>query len=334
MKALITGATGFIGGNLVRELVKTGYQVRALVRSESNRRNIDGLNVEVVYGDVRDIASLDEALEGCNALFHVAAAYTFWASDPRYIYETNITGTENILSAARRKGIEKVIYTSSESTLKIPDDGTPGNEAELADPDELSGHYKRSKCLAERLALKMCQEGLPLVVVNPTTPVGPYDVKPTPTGKMIVDFLNGKMAACVNTGLNIVDVEDVAKGHILALEKGHIGERYILGGYNLTFRQILNILAGITGINAPRLNIPIWLALGAAHVDEFVWGTLLRRHPHIPVSAVKAARRFRYFDCSKAIQELGFPKTPVVESFAKATRWFRQNGYVKDKAKY
>ena len=332
MKALVTGATGFIGGNLARELIKNGYQVKALVRKESNPRNIDGLDIGVTYGDLRDKSSLGKALEGCDVLFHVAASYTFWAPDPRFIYETNVTGTENILSIALERGIKKVVYTSTEATIRITGNGALGNEVELAHPDELVGHYKRSKCLAENLALKMCQEGLPLVVVNPTTPVGPYDVKPTPSGRIIVDFLNGKMPACVNTGLNIVDVEDVVKGHILALEKGRIGERYILGGCNLTFRQILNILEGVTGINAPRLNVPLWLVLGAAYVDEFLWGKLLKKHPHIPVSAVKAARRFRHFDCTRAILELGLPQTPVEESFAKAVRWFRQNGYIKDNA--
>jgi dihydroflavonol-4-reductase len=334
MKALVTGATGFIGGNLVRQLLAQGYRVRALVRPDSQQRNINGLDVEVVCGDLREPASLDKALEGCQVLFHVAASYTFWSPDPGQIYRTNVGGTENILTAARKQGIEKIVYTSSESTLRINGHGALGNEAALADPEELPGGYKRSKCLAERLALNMCQEGLSLVVVNPTTPIGPYDVKPTPTGKVIVDFLNGKMPACVNTGLNIVDVEDVARGHILALEKGRIGERYVLGGRNLTFRQILSILQDVTGIEAPRLDIPIWLALGAAHFDEFLEVKLLKKPPRIPVAAVKAARKFRHFDCAKAIRELGLPQTPVEESFAKAVRWFQENGYVKDRVKH
>ncbi len=327
MKALVTGATGFIGSNLVRELLRQGYQVRALVRKGSNPKNIEGLDIEVSLGDLLDRASLERALDGCEVLFHVAAAYTFWSPDPRSIYQVNVQGTANILAAARDRGIKKVIYTSTESTIGIADNSL-GTEAGVADPEEVPGHYKKSKCLAERLALKMCQEGLPLVVVNPTTPVGPGDIKPTPTGQMIVDFLNRRMPASVNTGLNVVDVEDVAKGHILALEKGRIGQRYILGNRNLTFRQILDILEEITGLKAPRLNIPIWLALGAAYVDEFISGKVLGKHPHIPVSAVKAAGKFRHFDCSKAIHELGLPQTPVEQSFAKAVSWFEQNGYV------
>ena len=327
MKALVTGATGFIGGNLVRQLLKQGYQVRVLVRKGSNQRNIEGLDVDVVVGDLRDRDSPEKAVEGCDVLFHVAAAYTFWSPNPKVIYETNVTGTENILLAARSKGIKKVVYTSTESTIGITD-GCLGTEEMETNHDCLPGHYKKSKYLAEKLALKMYQEGLPLVVVNPTMPIGPGDIKPTPTGQVIVDFLNGKMPACVNTGLNVVDVEDVARGHILALEKGQIGGRYILGNKNLTLREIFTILEQITGIKAPRFDIPIWLALGAAHIDEFVSGRVFRHPPRIPLAAVRAACKFRHFDCSKAVSELGFPQTPVEEAFDKAVRWFRQNGYV------
>jgi dihydroflavonol-4-reductase len=328
MKVLVTGATGFIGGNLVRALLKRGYAVRALVRKESDRRNIDGLDIEISAGDLTDSASLAAALEGCDGLFHVAAAYTFWSRDPRRIYEANVTGTENILAAASRAGVKKVVYTSSESTLKNPGDGTPCNGLELNNPDALPGDYKRSKCLAEKRALEICREGLPLVVVNPTTPIGPYDVKPTPTGRVIVDFLNGKMPAYVNTGLNVVDVEDVAAGHILAMEKGRVGERYVLGNRNLTLHEIFLILERLTGVKAPRLNIPLWSALAAAYVDEFVQGRLLRRPPRIPVAAVKAARKFRYFDCARTVRELGLPQSPIEEAFEKAIGWFRQNGYI------
>jgi len=328
MKALVTGATGFIGGNLVRQLLKQGYQVKALIRQGSNPRNIDGLNVESAFGDLRDKPSLGRALDECDALFHVAAAYTFWAPDPKAIYEANVQGTENILTAAREKGIKKVVYTSTESTIGIGRNGSLGAEELETSANKLPGHYKKSKYLAEKLALRMCHEGLPLVVVNPTTPVGPLDVKPTPTGQFIVDFLNRRLPAYVDTGLNIVDVEDVAKGHILALEKGRIGERYILGNKNLTFREILGILGQLTGIKVPQLKIPIWLALGAAYADGFIWGSILRRCPRIPLEGVKASRKFRYFDCSKAVQELGFSQTPAEESLEKAVRWFRENGYV------
>lgn len=333
MKVMVTGATGFIGANLVRVLLRQGYLVKALVRRESDRRNIDGLDIEIACGDLRDKDSLERALEGCEALFHVAASYSFWAPSPRHFYDTNVTGTENILQAAQAQGIQKIIYTSSESTLRL-NGQCAGGEYEIDDPETLPGHYKRSKCLAELSVLQMCREGLPVVIVNPTTPIGPHDIKPTPTGKIIVDFLNRRMPACVDTGLNIVDVEDVAAGHVLALEKGRIGERYVLGGTNLTLRQIFGILESITGIKAPRLDIPIWMALGAARIDEFLWGKLLRRYPHIPVAAVKAAHRVRHFDCSKAIGELGLPQTPVEESFRKAIDWFEANGYVKESLKH
>ncbi len=327
MKALVTGATGFIGGNLVRELLKLDYQVKALVRKESNRKNIDGLDIDVAFGDLRDKASLESALDGCDVLFHVAASYTFWTPDPEAIYETNVKGTENLLNVALAKGMKRIVYTSTESTIGIARNGSLGTEMMEVEPKDLPGHYKKSKCMAEKLALRMCNEGLPLVVVNPTTPVGPLDIKPTPTGQVIVDFLNRKMPAYVHTGLNLIDVEDVAKGHILALEKGQVGERYILGNKNLTFKEILGILEQISGIKAPRLKIPIWLVLGAAYIDETISGKILGRHPRIPVSGVKAARKFRHFDCSKAIRELGLPQTPVDEALEKAARWFRQNGY-------
>ena len=328
MKALVTGATGFIGGNLVRELLKQGFRVRALARKDSSRRNITDLEIDVAIGDLRDRTSLDRALEGCDVLFHVAAAYTFWTPDPTAIYETNVGGTENILAAARNAGIQKIVYTSTESTIGIEGHNVGSEETE-ATLDSLSGHYKKSKLLAERLALEMCQEGLPLTVVNPTMPVGPWDAKPTPSGQIVVDFLNGRMPAYVNTGLNVVDVGDVAKGHILALEKGRIGERYILGNKNMTLRELLGALETITGIKAPNVRIPIWLALGAAYVDEFVRGKLLKRPPRIPVSAVRTARKFRHFDCAKSIRELGLPQTPIEESLSRAVSWFRQNGYVR-----
>lgn len=327
MKALVTGATGFIGANLVRELINQGYEVRALVRKQSNRKNIQQLKVEEVLGDLRDRSSLDNALNGCDVLFHAAASYTFWSSDSKAIYEANVQGTENILAAALRKGIKKIVYTSTESTIGITTNGTPGNEEYCARSCDVAGHYKKSKLMAEKLALNMCQEGLPLVVVNPTLPIGPFDIKPTPTGQMVIDFLNHRMPAYVNTGLNVIDVVDVAKGHVLACEKGRIGERYILGNKNTTFRDVLGILEQITGIKAPGLKLPIWLALGAAYADEFVSGIILKRYPRVPLAGVKTARKFRYFDCTKAVSELGLPQTPIEEALEEAVRWFRQNGY-------
>jgi len=328
MKALVTGATGFVGGNLVRELLKQGFQVKALVRKSSNRANIDGLPVEIALGDLMDRASLDRAVAGCDALFHVAACYSFWTPHPSVVYDTNVQGTENILTAAGDTGIPKIVYTSTESTIGI-EGHSLGTEEHTATLTSLSGHYKKSKLLAEQLVLKMATQGLPVTIVNPTMPIGSWDINPTPSGRVVVDFLNGRMPAYVNTGLNVVDVEDVAKGHILALERGRMGERYILGNRNLTLRDILGVLEAITGIRASNVRIPIWLALGAAYVDEMVRGNIFHRPPRIPISAVKTARKIRHFDCSKAVQELGLAQTPTEESLRKAVSWFREHGYIR-----
>lgn len=328
MKALVTGATGFIGGNLVRELLKRGFQVRVLVREASSRSNIEGLPLEVALGDLRDQASLAHALRGCDVLFHAAADYSFWSRNPAAVYETNVQGTENILMAAGAAGIEKIVYTSTESTIGIQGHEL-GTEEKQATLGSLSGDYKKSKWLAEQLALRMCSQGLPITVVNPTMPLGPWDTKPTPTGRIIADFLNGRMPAYVNTGLNAVDVGDVAAGHILALEKGRVGERYILGNRNLTLRELLGVLEQVTGIRAPNVRIPLWVALGAGFVDEFVVGKLLHKPPRIPIAAVRTARKCRHFDCSKAIEELGLPQTPIESSVLRAVTWFKQHGDVR-----
>jgi dihydroflavonol-4-reductase len=329
MKVLVTGATGFIGGNLARRLLEQGYTVRALVRAGSRQRNLDGLDVETFTGDLTQPATLGPALKGCEGLFHVAAAYTFWTPDPACIYDANVGGTENILSAAARADVNRIVYTSSESTLDISGDAPVLNP----EPDSLPGHYKRSKCLAERKALDMAAGGLPVVVVNPTTPIGEYDVKPTPTGKIIIDYLNGKMPAFVNTGLNVIDVRDVADGHILAMEKGIPGERYVLGNRNVMLRELFLILEGLTGIKAPRFSIPLWTALAAGYCDELFNGRLRGKEPRIPVDAVRAAHRVRFFDCSRAVTELGMPQTPVEEAFKRAIDWFITNGYARDARK-
>ncbi len=329
VKALVTGATGFIGGNLMAELLSRGYQVRALVRDCKDGRGLEAVGAEVARGDLRDRDSLERALEGCDLLFHVAASYSFWTPDPKQVYEVNVGGTEKLMEAAMAKGVRRVVYTSTESTVGIVRKGCLGTEARMSELGQLSGHYKKSKLLAEKLVQKMCTEGLPAVVVNPTTPVGPGDRKPTPTGQIIVDFLNRRMPAYVNTGLNLVDVRDVARGHLLALEKGRIGERYLLGNRNLTFREILGLLQRITGIPAPRFRIPLWAALAAGYVDEFVAAKVTGKPPRIPVAAVKTARSFRHFDCSKAVKELGLPQTPIEEALESAVRWFRENGYAR-----
>ncbi len=327
MNVLVTGATGFIGANIVRQLLKGGHKVRALVREKSDQRNIRGLNLDVAYGNLLDRESLESAIEGCDGLIHSAAYYTFWSSNPKEVYDTNVQGTRNILEAARDRQIRRVVFTSSESTIGIAQNSGIGSEEIEVATRDLSGHYKRSKFESEKIALGMCKEGLPVVVVNPSVPIGPWDVKPTPTGQFIVDFLRGKMPAYVNAGLNVVDVEDVAVGHVLALEKGKVGERYILGNRNVTFKDVLFILERITGIKAPWIRIPLWLALGAGYIDEFVSSKIGKRHPRIAVESVRAACRCRHFDCSKAANDLGVPQSPIESACEKAVTWFRENGY-------
>ncbi len=328
MKVLVTGATGFIGGNLTRELVRRDYQVRALVRRGSNRGYVEGLGVEFVEGDLLDRESLDRALQGCRAVFHVAAFYSFWVPDPREVYRINVESTRSLLAAAMSRGVEKAVFTSSESTIGIGDGGI-GTEAGEADLDELPGHYKKSKLMAEREALGFNARGLPVVVVNPTMPFGPGDVKPTPTGQVIIDFLKRKMPASFRTGMNVIDVRDVAAGHVGALEKGIPGERYILGHRNIWFKEIFEMLSKITGLRAPSIEMPAWVALTAGAFSEFFSGTLARRAPRVPLSSVKAALKVRHFDCSKAVRVLSLPQTPIETALADAVQWFRTQGYVK-----
>ena len=326
MRALVTGATGFIGSHVTRALLRRGYEVRVLVRRGCDQRNIQGLDVEVALGDLCEPASLRAALAGCDALFHVAAAYTFWTPDPSRIYQVNVDGTRSVLEAARAAGVQRVVYTSTEATIGVPDGGL-GCEEWVADPERLAGAYKRSKHAAEGLALAMARDGLPLVVVNPTTPVGPHDVKPTPTGQIIVDYMWRRMPAYVDTGLNIVDVEDVAEGHVLALEKGRPGERYILGNRNLTLQALFRLLEDITGVRAPRRRMPLGLALAAGHASQFVADRITHTCPRVPLDAVQAARHRRFMNCSKAVRDLGIPESPIEEALQKAVYWFRQQGY-------
>lgn len=330
MKALVTGANGFIGSNLVRALRTAGFEVRALVRRESDLRNLEGLDVTFVYGDVRDPASAIAAIAGCDVLFHTAARYTYWAPDPNEIYRINVDGTRNLLSVALEAGIDRVVYTSTVSTIGPPKPGEVSTEEAPLSLDDLASAYKRSKYLAEQEAIRFYREtGLPVVIVNPTTPVGRGDLKPTPTGKMILDFLNGKMFAYIETGLNLIDVEDVAIGHLQALERGRPGERYLLGHQNMSLLEIFKALAKITGLPAPRLRLPYGLALGIAHINTFVSGRLLRRPPRVPVEAVCTARKPMYVNCDKAVQELGLPQTPIEKALEKAIRWFVIYGYVR-----
>jgi dihydroflavonol-4-reductase len=327
MKTLVTGGTGFIGANVVRALLRRGLEVRALIRPRSDTRNLDGLDIELVAGDLRDRHSLSVALEGCDTLYHVAAMYTLWAANPQEIYDSNVTGTVNVLEAARMAGVEKIVYTSSVATVGLPKDGRPGTEAVPLPPEDLVSHYKRSKYLAEQEVMQYAQRGVPVVIVNPSFPVGPWDVKPTPSGQIIVNFLRGKIPAYVDTGLNIVDVEDVALGHIMAAEKGRIGERYILGHANLTLPELFHLLAQVSGVKAPRLRLPYGCAYLSACVSELVARTITRKAPFVTLAGVKLARKRMFFDAAKAVRELGFPQTPAIEALSKAVHWFRVHGY-------
>lgn len=329
MRALVTGATGFVGGMVARALRRAGHEVRLIVRPDADRRQVRDLKVEIYHGDIRDFASLRRAITGCTQVYHVAALYKLWVRHKREIYDSNVTGTENVLKAARESGVEKVIYTSSVATLGLPGNGTAGTEETPVSLSDMVGHYKRSKFLAEQVALRYAQEGLPVVIVNPSTPVGVGDLKPTPTGKLIVDFLNGQMPGYIDTGLNLVDVEDVACGHLLAAEKGQVGEKYILGHENLTLQQILALLAELTGRPAPRFKVPYALALGVAYVDAALARLIPGREPFVPPVGVKLSKKKMFFDASKAVRVLGLPQTPVREALRKAVLWFQENGYVK-----
>lgn len=315
-----------MGSHVARQLLARKESVRVLLRPTSQNRAIADLPLEYATGDLRDPASLDRAMNGVRRVFHVAADYRLWARRPKEIYESNVTGTKNVLEAAKRAGVEQFIYTSTVATVAVDRPQLP-NEATESQLGEMVGQYKRSKWLAEKEALNAAKSGLPLIVVMPTTPVGPWDWKPTPTGKIILDFLNGKMPGYVETGLNFVGVEDCAAGHLLAAEKGKIGERYLLGAENLTLKQVLDELEKITGLPAPRLKIPHGLALGAAYV-ETAFSRLVGREPQIPVEGVKIARHLMFVDCSRGQRELGFRPGPVAAALERAVRWYEANGYV------
>ena len=320
MSILVTGATGFVGSHLAGLLVARGERVRVLVRSSSDLRPLTGLDAERIEGDLRHESSLDVALRGVERVFHVAADYRLWSRNPAQIYENNVTGTRNLLEASRRAGVRSFVYTSTVGTIAVPG-AELSDESTEARLSQMIGHYKRSKFLAEQEALRFAAEGFPVVVVNPTTPVGPGDWKPTPTGKMIVDFLEGRMPAYVDTGLNIVAVEDVARGHLLAAEKGRAGERYILGGRNLYLREILAVLAGATGRRAPRVRLPHAVALAAGYVDALC-SRILDREPRIPLEGVRMARHTMFVDGSKAERELGYRSGSPQQALERAARWY------------
>jgi dihydroflavonol-4-reductase len=329
-KTLVTGATGFVGRAVVEALLARGREVRVLARRPGHP-SLQGLDVEAVRGDLTEPASLAAAVRDCSRLFHVAADYRLWVPDPARMYGTNVAGTRSLLQAALEAGLERVVYTSTVGALGNPGDGTPGTEDTPVSLADMVGHYKRSKFLAEQVALEFAARGLPLVVVNPSTPVGPWDARPTPTGQMIVDFLKGKMPAFLDSGLNLIHVWDVAQGHLLAEDRGRVGERYILGHQNLTLAEIFARLADLSGVKAPRWRLPFYPVLGLAYVNE-LWSTwITRRPPMIPLTAVKMAKKFMFFDSQKAVRELGLPQTPIDQALLDAIQWFRSHGYIKEK---
>ena len=334
MNCFVTGASGFLGANLVHELVGHGHRVKALLRPGADRRGLNGVQFEAVEGDVTDPASFRKALYGCDWCFHAAASYHLWLRDYRPMYEANVAGTRNVIQAAGAGGCTRIVYTSTVGCIGLPQpvDGrvTPSDETTPVSETQMTNHYKRSKWQAEQVAIQLASEGLPVVIVNPSTPVGPRDVKPTPTGKVIVDFLNREMPALLDTGLNWVHVRDVAVGHILAAQKGRLGERYILGHAegNLTMRQAFAVPEEITGTRAPRVRIPYFVALAAAHVNELI-SAVTRKPPKAPLAGVRMAKYKMYFNPAKAIRELGLPQTPPRQALADAVEWFRRNGYVK-----
>jgi dihydroflavonol-4-reductase len=327
MTTLVTGATGFLGSHVARQLVARGENVRVLVRASSSNRAISDLTLEYVTGDLRDAASLERAMNGVQRVFHVAADYRLWAKHPQDIYDSNVGGTKNLLAAAKRAGVGQLIYTSTVATIAVDRPELP-NEFTDAKLEEMIGHYKRSKWMAEQEALNAAKEGLPVIVAMPTTPVGPWDWKPTPTGKIILDFLNGKMPGYVETGLNFVGVEECAAGHLLVSEKGKIGERYLLGAENLTLKEVLDTLAKITGLPSPGMKIPHGVALGVAYVES-AFSRLIGKEPGIPVEGVKIARHKMFVDALRARRELGFQPGPVAAALERAVRWYQANGYVR-----
>lgn len=328
MTILVTGGTGFVGSHIVRQLVTVGHRVRILVRPTSQMTALQGVAFERVEGDLRDAASLDRAMEGVECVYHAAADYRLWSRHPEEIYDANVGGTRRILDAANRAGVQRIVYTSTVATIAVPQNGVAlPNEDTSAKLEQMVGHYKRSKYLAEQEAIKAAAAGAPVVIVNPTAPVGPGDWKPTPTGRILLDFLNARMPAYVDTGLNLAAVEDVAAGHLLAAQKGRAGERYILGARNMTLKEILDALAAITGRPAPRVRLPHVVALAAGYADEWV-ARISGREPRIPVEGVKMSRHRMFVASDKAAKELGYQPGPVEKALERAVRWYESNGYV------
>jgi dihydroflavonol-4-reductase len=328
MLAFLTGATGFVGSHVARALAQQGFDLRLLVRASSNKTNIEDLNADLVIGDLRDPASLEQGIAGCDVVLHVAADYRLWVRDPDEMYRANVEGTRAILAAARRNNVRRVVYTSSVATMGFTSNGQPADENSPVSLDNMIGPYKRSKFMAEQVAIEAARAGQDVVIVNPTTPVGERDIKPTPTGRIVIDFLKKKFPAYVDTGLNLVDVKECARGHIAALEKGRSGERYILGGENLTLKQILDKLAAITGLPSPKVKVPYILALATGVVDEIYTGRIRGREPRATIDAVRMGRKKMFASSAKAERELGWKVVPVDDALRRAVTWFKANGYV------
>lgn len=327
MRAFITGATGFVGGHVARAYAAKGAKLRLLTRQTSRLDQLEGLDAEMVKGDLRDVGALRSAVAGCDAVVHVAADYRLWVRDPKAMYAVNVTGTRELLKMARELGVPRVVYTSSVATMGFQQDGTIVNEGTPVRLEEMIGHYKRSKFLGEQEAIAAAKAGQHVMVLNPTTPIGPGDVKPTPTGKIVVDFLNRRFPAYVDTGLNLVDVDEVARMHYVALERGRPGERYILGGENLTLKQILDRMSSITGLPSPTRKVPHEVAMAFAFFDENITGRLLGKEPRATVEAVRMGKKMMFASSAKAEAELGFEVKPVYQALRAAIEWFVGNGY-------
>ena len=327
MKCFVTGATGFLGSHVARQLLARGAELRLLVRATSRTDNIDDLAAERVIGDLRDPESLKKGMSGCEFVFHVAADYRLWARNGQELYHSNVEGTRNVLQAARDSGVRRVIYTSSVATMGFGNNGRLTDERTPVALSNMIGDYKRSKFMAERLVIEAGLAGQNVVMVNPTTPIGERDIKPTPTGRIVVDFLRRKFPAYVDTGLNLVDVVDCAEGHLLAMEKAVPGERYILGGENLTLKQILDKLAAITGLPSPKVKLPYAMAYATGVVDTLVTGGIMRREPRVTLDSVRMGRKKMFVTSAKAERELGWSPRPVDGALRRAAEWFQANGY-------
>lgn len=327
MKFLVTGASGFVGGAVTRKLLAEDHSVRALVRPGSESRIPPNSEIELVTGDVTDRPSVQKAVADVDGVFHVAAVYSFWHSNPAETYRTNVDGTELVFREARGAGVRRAVFTSTVATLKWPGKNAIADESSIASLEDLPGHYKRSKLLAEQAALALNGQGFEVVVTNPTGPVGPGDARPTPTGRLVLEFLNHRFPGYVNTGLNVCDVDDVAEGHLLAYSKGRAGERYILGSENLSLRDIYDRLSRITGLKRRPIRVPFALAMAVGAADTAFEGKILRREPYVPLEGLRVAKHPMFVDCSKAVIELGLPTRTATESLRRSVNWFVENGY-------